>query len=835
MSPISQPADAIGWPHHNMGGLPRHHLLAAGTQIPTSGISAGHGPHEPLTIGMTLAAWLPADGPSQVERRRLRVATASIGSGHVPIVPARHGCGDAPFHRKPRQPVPFITMSVHSAPSRRSVLLGALGTGLTLGFGSTLTGCGLFDRGTSEQASPQLGFPAATFAHSWAPAPQTLGGLRCLASQRGNQLLLHTKGRAVTFWSGINLGSTTPGHQPGELAISREDYRRWFAQLGYIGARVIRIYTIHSPHMYEELRSYNLAHPDAPLYLIQGIYLPDESYLDNGTLFDDKCTKSLQQEIRDASAAVHATLQRDESPGRAFGRWSADVSEWTCGWLIGVEWDPEATERTDARHAGAPAHAGRFFTSAATATPTERWLAARLDEMATAEAAHGVSAPIAFVNWPTTDPLRHPQEPLKTEDLVSIDANHIVATAAWPGGTFASYHAYPYYPDSLDFQTSYTATGDPYRAYLADLQQHHRGLPVLIGEFGVPSSLGTSHRGPKNRNQGHLTEAQAMTINADLLRMHKDLALAGSLLFLWSEQWFKLTWNTMPRQAAVGPERRALWHDPLSNEQYFGLLAMDSVRAGAREVFASNGPLRRVEADHDASYAYLTLTFGRSLTGPIELGFDIVPQAGLPLPSGRGPAVNDVALVVDPSANSATCLIRAALDPLRLDDIPVPALPPVPANGWSVQRLSLRAPRWVPGAANPTPAEFFDVGRLVTGTWHLGDPAYSNLATWRLERPLGGIEQVLRLRLPWSMLAMSDPSTRTALVPVPTDQKDGDGNPRFRASGVAIQEIEVHVGLGSDAEAGFSLRWDGWNTVAYTERIKPGVDRVAAAYVAVQQ
>ena len=70
-----------------------------------------------------------------------------------------------------------------------------------------------------------------------------------------------------------------------------------------------------------------------------------------------------------------------------------------------------------------------------------------MDHLAALEAARGISTPIAFANWPTTDPLRHPAEPLPREDLVGVDANHVRPTAAWPAGTFASYHAYPYYPD----------------------------------------------------------------------------------------------------------------------------------------------------------------------------------------------------------------------------------------------------------------------------------------------------------------------------------------------------------------------------------------------------
>ncbi len=89
---------------------------------------------------------------------------------------------------------------------------------------------------------------------------------------------LHTRHGDVTFLPGINLGATTPGHQPGELAIAASDYRRWFTEMGELGLRAVRIYTIHPPAFYTELARYNAAHPDAPLYLLQGVYLPDETY-----------------------------------------------------------------------------------------------------------------------------------------------------------------------------------------------------------------------------------------------------------------------------------------------------------------------------------------------------------------------------------------------------------------------------------------------------------------------------------------------------------------------------------------------------------------------------
>lgn len=737
-------------------------------------------------------------------------------------------------------------MSSQQLASRRSVLAGVAGLGAVLGFGAAagLAGCS----GGPPQSGPSTtsgdgAFTPVTPSGDWTPAPRTVRGLRAVATVTGTKLALHTKGGDVTFWSGVNVGSTTPGHSPGELAIDRATYRRWFELMGQLGVRFVRIYTIHFPHCYEELRAYNLAHPKAPLYLVHGIYLPDESYLETGDLYATGPTEKMVAEVRDASAAVHGTLRRATRRGSAYGTWTADVSPWTAAWIVGVEWDPKATSASDATNAKAPHHAGRYFGSAKNATPTERWIAARMDELATYEAARGLSVPIAHANWPTVDPLRHPEEPLDREDLVGVDANHVVPTAAWPGGTFASYHAYPYYPDFQLIQPSYqqpvpgSSEPDPYRAYLADLQRHHAGMPVVISEFGVPASLGAAHLGSNGRDQGNHTEADAMGMDAAMLTMFKAQGLAGGLVFAWADEWFKFTWNTLPRHGAVDPERRALWHDPLTNEQYFGVLAQDPVRAGRRVIHEDRTGIQVVTLDHDASWVYLNLDLERAPDRPIELGFDIVPGGGLRLPGGAGDPVYDVAVTIDAAAGTARCLIRADLDPVLLDGLPRNALPPAERNGsgWTLQRLTLNAPRVVPSTRKALPAEFLDIGTLQRGRWDPGQ-GRDTLATWDFTPAGDGTPARVAVRLPWSMLAMSDPSSLTALVPTPEpgaarSQVAPTAKVTYRPVGVVIGEIGLLVEAPGVGSVRVPIRWEGWNRAQATERVKDGVLALVQAFV----
>lgn len=641
---------------------------------------------------------------------------------------------------------------------------------------------------------------------SWAPAPVVAGGLRVLAESGPDGFALHTASGDKRFLPGVNLGSTTPLHQPGELAIEAADYRRWFRQMGDLGIRVVRIYTIHPPAFYDELGRYNRTHPQAPLYLVQGIYLPDESYVEgDGTLYDARVDAAFAAEIADASAAVHGDLRRGERPGRASGTWRSDVSAWVVAWIAGVEWDPGGVTRTDDVHRGASYTPGRFFTAADDATPTERWIARHLDHLAAAEAERGSSAPIAFVNWPTLDPLAHPDEPNPMEDLASVDANRVLPTDAWPAGTFASYHAYPYYPDFLRheealWRTEHDGRPDPYAGYLRRLRDHHAGMPVMVTEVGVPSSLGSAHDGPLGRGQGGHTERTAMETDAALVRLVAAQGLAGALVFSWTDEWFKRTWNTTEHQ--LPGDRRQLWHDPLTNEQYFGLVATDPgpVPDGAAELVRRTGPVAYVLAEADASYVHLDVTFRDELPGRLVVSSDTVPA----LPG------DDYRIDVDLSGGRAQAWVRAELDPVRLDTDQERYQPDV---GQPWHRFRLLTNRALEVQGRSFPAEHQAVGELLDGSWDPEDDDYDSRATWHVDPA----HRTVRLRVPWAMLGLADPSSRTAL---------GPGKP-------AGAQIVRGIRLSFDADGervGMDYTWPTWNHVEHTERLKPGVDVLADAF-----
>jgi hypothetical protein len=656
---------------------------------------------------------------------------------------------------------------------------------LIAALGLALAGCGGDEPPQPKQPGPFTG------------APVTRSGLTIPARVQGDALALAQRDRFdPRFWPGVNLGATTPGHSPGELAPTRADYDRWLDGIGKLGARVVRVYTILRPDFYDALAAYNKRHLDAPLHFIQGVWIPEEEFLAAQDAYAPAVTRGFDDEIADAVAVVHGDADLPERPGHASGSYRTDVSRWLLAWSPGIEWDPYATRATDRKHAGQPPYRGRYITTTAAASPMESWIAARLDGLAKLEADRGWSRPVTFTNWLTADPLHHPEEPL-AEDMVSVDAMHLKATADWPGGFFASYHAYPYYPDFLRLQPSYRRARDPYAAYLRELRAHHRGQAVMITEFGVPTGIGIAHFGPLGRDQGDHSEQEAGAIDAAMMRDVRHAGYAGGVLFEWTDEWFKRTWNT--QDAEQPADRRQLWQNAMTNEEQFGIVASEP-RApvtidGRTDEWRRNGSrtIGDLRVTHDPSYLYLLVPSGRR-----EVTFDVPrggPDVKLELGPGRRARILQAAWT-DPIAfqyGLARHYVR--VDPADLK----------PGSGkWVSPRLIVNRPYVVPSTRERRPVELVDVGHLRWGA-----------ASADGRNTVDGDDQAVEVRIPWQLLGFGDPSSHTVYVP--------------RTDGSIGTEKVGPIRIASAGASG-DYQWDDWTAVQWRERRKAGWDAIARSF-----
>jgi len=590
---------------------------------------------------------------------------------------------------------------------------------------------------------------------------------------------------------GVNLGMAKPGRFPGEAAITRAEYDRWLAAMGELHVNVVRVYTVHPPAFYRALAAYNRSHAE-PIYVLHGNWIGEETLREAGDA--TSVSAAFDRSFRQVIDAVHGATTVAPEPGYASGTYDADVSDYALGYVVGIEWPPAVVRETN--RVGEPDGSEDQYLTAPDAPPFERWLAARLDAGVAYEIdEYGAQRPAAFTNWVTTDPLSHPSEPFVDEDAVSVDPDAVAATDAYDAGTFAAYHVYPYYPPLLNETPEYVDyvdhRGEPnsYAGYLNDLvgATDH---PLLVAEFGVPSSRGIAQKDVHGRDQGRHTEAEQGEILAAMYEDVREADTAGGVVFSWHDEWFKRTWNLAPFS---DPNRRPFWSNVQTPEQRFGLLSFDPADAvpldgspdaweDAAVATPESDPTRigdggddareltAVRVTSDAAYLSVRLEFADLGAGVdwsetnylLALGLTDRGARVLPYDTAATAPADFVVRLGGPDASRVTVDPRydafayeygaaAGLDLDRYRD-PDPGV-------FAPLRMVINRGYTVPETGERVPFESVETGRLRYGNGNPDSPAYDSLADVHASPSTDAIE----VRLPWLLLNVADPSRRRRL------------------------------------------------------------------------
>ncbi len=626
-------------------------------------------------------------------------------------------------------------------------------------------------------------------------------------------------GRWSPLWiKAVNLGAALPGKYPSEFPPNDSTYERWIALIAEMGANAIRLYTIHPPHFYAALRSWNLAHPAHPIWLIHGVWAELPPGKKEEKYDDPQWLGQFRGEMRHVVALLHGDAAIPASPGHASGVYRADVSQWTLGYIIGREWEPYSVVAYNALRPNRKTFSGPYITLRS-GNPLEAWLAEQCDYLVNFEMQqYNAQRPIAYTNWPTLDPLVHPTETTKAReiamlkargekivempkeydnDTVSLDAVRMRATDAFPAGVFASYHAYPYYPDFLLVDPGYLKARSPegssnYFGYLRELVAHHGDMPVVISEYGVPSSRGIGHFQPQGWNHGGLSEQQQALVDARLTRDIYASGAAGAGLFALIDEWFKKNWIVSDFE--YPPERKRLWLNPLDAEENYGVVAM---RAGSKSskitidgdssdwrgrpvLYGATGPrfsgpaalqLKSLRVAQDEAYVYLRIDVGRIdwAHAHYQIGIDTyrrdLGDKRLANTGSRAPV--GLEFVLDLGGPQASQLLVDHLyNPYRPVAIPGSRPPAIQyVYNPAVRIVGNDLGQWDSLVVVPNrrkigrdgtiyPALSYNRNRLLHSR-----ESDNSLADWFANATTGVIE----VRLPWGMLQLVDPSTRSVL------------------------------------------------------------------------
>jgi hypothetical protein len=556
------------------------------------------------------------------------------------------------------------------------------------------------------------------------------------------------------FVQGVDLGASVPGGWATEPPTDEDTWFKALEGIADTGFDSLRVYTLLPPAFYRALVRFNSLGKDT-LWLFQGIWL-DEDAPDHN-LLDPAWSASALKECLLAVDALHGSATIEPRVGKSWGEYRIDASPYLAAFLVGRELLPEEVEASS-RSRPDFQWSGRRF-SVTPGYPVEAFLASLADAVQSRDAAgFGTSRPIGFVSWPTLDPLGHPSEWERSpsakapyHDRASIDFRVISAGPEEASGFFTAFHVYPNYPDFLIREKAYDIP-DPsgmerYGAYLDALIAVLPPVPFLVAEFGLSTGYGTAHIHPEGLDHGGLSEAaQAMTLGLMWDTVAKRGA-GGGMVFEWSDEWSKKTWSTEPFM--IPSQRHDLWHNAVDPEQNYGIMAWED--AAPLDWHDSGTGLRTAM---DSAFFHIEVP-ATDLSGSelIEIGIDTVPNAGQGRLDPGGPLSpqgSEFKVALQREGNiivSARLLVAAGYDRGSGSLVPRSALD---GNYTGISALVNKAIKTREGRSFPALRE--DGSTLPIDS--ASGPG------------LVGIDAtgLVHVRLPWSRLNFSDPSSGMVLL-----------------------------------------------------------------------
>lgn len=631
------------------------------------------------------------------------------------------------------------------------------------------------------------------------------------------------------FLKGVNMGTTKPGYFPGDFGVSKEDYLRWFEQISEMNANIVRVYTLQSPVFYEALYEHN-RYVDEPLYIMHGVWLNEEMMLTEMDAFNSTVTNTFKEEICDIIDAIHGNLNREERKGEAYGAYTKDVSPYVIGYILGTEWDPYFVNSTNDLNEGVSQFNGDYVYTI-DANPIEVFFAQMIEHAVAYETNHyQMQRPVAITNWVTTDIIDH-QKDLENQNMMdNINVETIKATSSFKSNLFASYHVYPYYPDFLNYDSDYAEYVDEenqvnsYVAYLKKLKAAHH-QPIVISEFGVPTSRGITHVDvTRGFNQGMISEQDQAMMNVKMLNEIYDEGYAGALVFSWQDEWFKRTWNTMDLD---DESARPHWSDRMTNEEYFGILSFDSGNKNSqiyldgkvsdwhqKDLISSNDQMK-LYMKSDEAYVYFRIHKENLNLEKEELiiPIDVTPYSGSRTIKPYSFTFNrDADFYIHIGENNqASFYVQDYYDvsDFMYDPLDVATSD---SDNFNIYTQVVLGKSIHPETGEVIPLQKVEVGRLIEGNSNPKSSDYQSLADYYIG------EDEIEIRIPWLMLNIANPTQKLIIGDVYSNQMIKHEEVSEIYVGCYIQEHSDEDVLELPMA---SYTWSKWEDPTYFERLKP--------------
>lgn len=635
---------------------------------------------------------------------------------------------------------------------------------------------------------------------------------------------------------GVDLGSGIPGKFATDYAIDKDTYIRWFKQIQEMGANTIRIYTILNDDFYDAFYEYN-QNNEKPLYLIQGMWVDDYIQFSGRDAFDKDFRGKMLEDSKKIVDIIHGRKKISMNDKYGNGIYKKDISKWTIGFILGVEWEDVTVEYTNRMYENYNKYEGKYMYTTENATAFEAILAEVGDKIIEYESSkYKNQRLVAFSNWPTTDPFDY-QEDIENyfRKITKVNVENIKLTELVKSGTFASYHVYPYYPDYLNYADDknqyidYEGKINTYYAYVKKLVDFHT-IPVVISEFGIPSSRGrTQIDRNTNRNQGGMSEVEQGQALIDCYNDLKKAGVSGTIIFTWQDEWFKRTWNTMN---AVDLTKTPFWSDYQTNEQYFGLLSFDP--GNEKSISYVDGDISEwkdedvvvrnedssISMKYDEKFIYLMVyKENYQEDEKIYIPIDITPKTGSNYCSNYDIKFEndaDFLIIIDGKENSKIQVqeryeILRAMSYREMYDIsPYKDIPDKNTSLFkNINLLLITISNIKQNTQEKKESEVYETGKLTYGNANPDADDFNSLADFNIK------DDNIEIKVPWGMLNFSNPSEMMI---------HDDYYENYGVEQIHIDKIYIGVGTEENKNERIQMKEkevNGWgNNITYHERLK---------------
>lgn len=624
---------------------------------------------------------------------------------------------------------------------------------------------------------------------------------------------------------GVNLDSIKPGNFPNENDVTEEEYLNWITIIYDMGANCVKVPDIMDEDFYSALETFNKDKKD-PIYIIQGIYF-DEIDLKNG---EDIQNVNLEEKFKNNIELIVDSIHgnpftSDEVVENQY--YKTDISNYLLGYTLGVEFasnDLIYTELMNDRDS----YNGKYFYTNKDASSLESYMAKTADYLVKYEyKQYKEQRLIGFIGSSNNyEKLQESNENEENDIIDYVNPNNIKTKHKLKTGIFASYNLYPSYTSMKEYQNNI-------EGYLAKLKKMHK-MPIIIGEYGVPSSRNSGDFNI-DTSKGYINEEEQGKALVDAYRAIKNAKLAGSFIFELQDSWHRTSWNTKESKIL---DRSPIWSDAQDYSQNFGLVAFDPGKEKS-ESYPDNSISEWEEKDiieknddislsmkSDEKYLYFMLKSKNTIDldkQDIYIDLDITPNSGSTKSSQLNLNFdNPVDFIIDiKDRENAKILVHEyynyfSFNENKKENQIRPDLISVKSDMDEFSPIYIESsPRmYVKNLDKVVDSVKIETGKLVHGNANPANKDYNSAADFYIGN------DYVEIRVPWGLLNFMDPSTKQIM---------DDIYKYYGAEPMIINKINVGVTVKENESIKTKLesskfRLKSWIMPEYHQRLKKSYD-----------